>query len=638
VPPADLWRHFGGTEAPAPGSAGFQPALFKAGWKPAHHNGTTSNYYPANPLHSGGSDSVPVKFCRLTSPPFTVALPEVSHKMGHFYLALLPSVVISPCSTSFDMIYITRHTLNFEANIMARSWFMWVGLLLRSQQPANSTGILRHVLSGLLLTFFTCALSTSCFAMVFPVPLSTVMEKADFVGIVKIKSVPGGANKVFYESAPPTVIATPTSSYKGNVPATMRIVWSTWVQSCIFMDMKTVKVLMPVVGDEYMVFLNGTSPGVYKSDNSNWGMHKLPRVPNATVYETAAWRGIKDVTPYIAVPGERIQYRSYNTNLANAPSYFDGYVQGANNMMVLDMTRKRVVAAKNVTPPQRRRITLMKGASTVETVDISENFDVSGPGEYLIIGGQAFLRFIVSDKITVGVESKVGKALVETSGNVAAVNSELVSDNKRLQSTGLQTYGTSLCGVRLGQTARQVIEIHGTPTTIALSKMAATDGELTLAPNDKQLPTPNYNQFRSIESGDLPAWADALVIRNGDERRRGEWVQWMYDFKSYGMNFLIDVHGQVRAIVVMGIIDRVNPIQNPVSGILLGADKGKLINNYGQGEVQNNKRSDKRPRGLEGSEVEEIVYPAQGEPGNVLRFLLQRNRVVKMELLAHGSR
>ena len=239
-------------------------------------------------------------------------------------------------------------------------------------------------------------------------PLAKAVEQADFVGVVKIADVPAAPKAGFRASAPPMVGAKPLSVLKGAALADLRIVWQTYSSGgCDLRDPETVEVVPPVVGGEYMVYLTKGKDGTFARLGYQWYFHMMPAAPNVRVQPwDKSWRGLIEVSPAVAGPGEAVRYRFTRTRLAAEPWIGEESNVTAEDIDVIDFTRKRVLQSKKPGARKSTPAIIAKGDTVVDAIDLTDAFGITQPGEYWVFRGGAFesqapLRFEVTDKLRV---------------------------------------------------------------------------------------------------------------------------------------------------------------------------------------------------------------------------------------------
>ena len=235
------------------------------------------------------------------------------------------------------------------------------------------------------------------------VPLAKAVEQADYVGVVEIAESP--TDKKFRASAPPIVTAKPVAVLKGDPKANVRIVWQTFCIVCVIRDPETVEVVPPAVGEQYMVFLVKDKDGTLGRLGYQWHFHKMPAAPTVRLQPSYdnSWRGVIEVSPAVAGPGEVVNYRFTRTRLA--PDAWTGNESNliAADIDVIDFTRKQVLDRKKPGERKSAPAVIEKGQTVVDVIDLTEAFGITKSGEYWVFHGRAFegnapLRFEVTDK------------------------------------------------------------------------------------------------------------------------------------------------------------------------------------------------------------------------------------------------
>lgn len=236
--------------------------------------------------------------------------------------------------------------------------------------------------------------------------LAKAVETADFAGVVKITDVPAAPKAGFLASAPPTVVAKPLSVLKGDAKADLRVVWQTFCGVCLPSDPATVEVILPAVGDEYMVYLTKSKDGTFARLGYQWHFHKMPAAPNVRVQPSHdnAWRGLIEVSPSVAGLGEAVKYRFTRTRLGREPWTGNESNITAEDIDVIDLTRKQVLDRKKPGVRKTAPAVIEKGETVVDVIDLTEAFGITKPGEYWVFRGGAFegnapLRFDITDKL-----------------------------------------------------------------------------------------------------------------------------------------------------------------------------------------------------------------------------------------------
>ncbi len=239
----------------------------------------------------------------------------------------------------------------------------------------------------------------------FPTPLPKAVEQADFVGIVRVAEVPTRPRAGFRADAPPLVAAKPVSVLKGDPGGRLRILWQTHCHSCYVRDPKTVEVIPPAVGDEYLVFLAKAPDGAFVRFGYEWHFHKMPPAPNVRTPPTAdAWRAHAEVSPGVAGLGEAVKYRFTATRMTAEPWAGDQPNMTAEDVDVVDLARKQVLTVKKAGVRKRVPLVVEKGETYAHEIDLTEAFGITRPGEYWVFRGGASeddgpLRFEVTDKL-----------------------------------------------------------------------------------------------------------------------------------------------------------------------------------------------------------------------------------------------
>ncbi len=259
----------------------------------------------------------------------------------------------------------------------------------------------RVLLSGFVVVMFSSAGSTNPPA---EVPLAKAVERADYVGVVEIADAPVG--KKFKANAPPVVTAKPVAVLKGDAKDSVKFAWQTFCAVCKPLDPATVEVLPPAVGERYMVFLVKDKDGALVRMDYQWHFHKIPAAPTVRVQPSHdnAWRGVIEVTPPVAGPGEAVKYRFTRTRLAEKAWEGNDSNVIAEDIDVIDFTRKQVMERKKPGERKTADTVVAKGETVVDVIDLTEAFGITRPGEYWVFRGGAFegnapLRFEVSDKV-----------------------------------------------------------------------------------------------------------------------------------------------------------------------------------------------------------------------------------------------
>jgi hypothetical protein len=260
------------------------------------------------------------------------------------------------------------------------------------------------------------AVVASSFGLASPppaVPLPKALEQTDFVGIVSVTEVPPARAEGYRASDPPVVVVRPVAALKGG-PAALRVVWQTFDPVCLPRDPKTVEVVPPAVGDEFMVFLTRGKDGTYNRLGYEWHFHRMPAAPTVRTQPGDAWRGLMEVTPPVAGPGEAVRYRFTRTRLAAEPWVGEDSNLTAEDLVVVDFTRKQVLAPKKPGVRSRGPTTVSKGQTVVDVIDLTDAFAIAKPGEYWVFKGGAFegnapLRFEVTDQLRVRTDGSGGR-------------------------------------------------------------------------------------------------------------------------------------------------------------------------------------------------------------------------------------
>jgi len=235
-------------------------------------------------------------------------------------------------------------------------------------------------------------------------PLAKAVEQADFAGIVRITEVPAAKKEGFRASDPPTIGARLVSVLKGDPKPEIRITWQTYFVK--LQDPKTVEVVLPIVGDEYMVFLKRNKDGTWTGLDCWWNYQLMPPVPNVRIQPPEindnAWRGLIEVSPPVAGPREAVRYRFTRTRLAQEAWTGTESNITAEDIDVVDLTRKQVLVPKKRGVRVSAPAVIEKGQTVVDVIDLTDAFGITKPGEYWVFRGGAFegnapLRFEISD-------------------------------------------------------------------------------------------------------------------------------------------------------------------------------------------------------------------------------------------------
>jgi hypothetical protein len=236
------------------------------------------------------------------------------------------------------------------------------------------------------------------------VPLTKAVEQADYVGVIEIAESPTG--KKFRASAPPVVAAKPVAVLKGEAKGNVRFAWQTHFPCCLPQDPNTVEVIPPGVGEQYMVFLVKGKDGGLTPMGYQWNLHKMPAAPTVRLQPSHdnAWRGLIEVSPAVAGRGEAVRYRFTRTRLAEQPWTGNDSNLIAEDIDVIDLTRKQVLDLKNPGVRKTAPAVVNKGETVVDEINLTEAFGITKPGEYWVFRGGAFegnapLRFEVTDKL-----------------------------------------------------------------------------------------------------------------------------------------------------------------------------------------------------------------------------------------------
>ncbi|MBA4062667.1 MAG: hypothetical protein C0501_02965 [Isosphaera sp.] len=230
--------------------------------------------------------------------------------------------------------------------------------------------------------------------------LAQAVDKSDVVGIVRVAEVPPAPKGGFRASTPPTVVARPVSMLKGDAKADLRVVWQTLGVSCdLFRDLTTIEVDAPAVGDEYLVFLVKGKDGNLHRLNYAW--HFLPVPASLSVRSSSEdWRGLIEVFPGVAAPGEAVRYRRTATRLATASWTGEHWNMIAADFDVIDFTRKQVLEVKKPGVRTRAPAVFARGDTYLHEVDLADGFGITRPGEYWVFrGSEGPYRVEVTDKI-----------------------------------------------------------------------------------------------------------------------------------------------------------------------------------------------------------------------------------------------
>jgi hypothetical protein len=237
------------------------------------------------------------------------------------------------------------------------------------------------------------------------VPLAKAVDQAHFVGIVRVTEVSPTPKDGFRASAPPVVTAKLLAVLKGDPKADLRVVWQTYAPSCTIREPETVEVVPPAVGGEYMVFLTKREDGAFARLGYHRHFHKMPAAPNVRVQPANDnWRGHIEVTPAIAEKGEAVRYRFSATRLSAEPWTGNNSNMTAEDVDVVDFTRKRVLEVKKHGVRRTAPAVYEKGDTYRHEIDLTEAFGITEPGEYWVFRGGAFegnapLRFEITDRL-----------------------------------------------------------------------------------------------------------------------------------------------------------------------------------------------------------------------------------------------
>lgn len=223
------------------------------------------------------------------------------------------------------------------------------------------------------------------------------------MGIVRVVEVPAARIGGFRASAPPLVVVQPIATLKGEVKENLRIVWQTHYGP---RDPATLEVVAPEVGDEYMVYLTKTKDGTFGGLGYDRHFHKMPSVPTVRLQpsepNSGAWRGLIEVSPSVAGPGEAVRYRFTRTRLADDAWKGTDFNITAEDIDVIDLARKQVLVPKKRGVRIGAPAEIEKGQTVVDVIDLTDAFGLTKPGEYWVFRGGAFegnapLRFEISD-------------------------------------------------------------------------------------------------------------------------------------------------------------------------------------------------------------------------------------------------
>jgi|SRR5581483_3424227 len=265
--------------------------------------------------------------------------------------------------------------------------------------------------------FFLCWLwhlpSLAAFPpIVKPIPFQEVFGKADFIGIVEISTVPGGANgSEFLETSPPEVACRPVSVLKGEVTGPIHIRWQTKKDfgGHTLGGKQDKPIRMPTPG-EYMVYLKRGKENVYERFSEGWSFRRMPPVPNVVIPEFSLgqnkWRAVTEVAPFISQVGDKVHYRFYRTRLDDETFEGAGWNWPASVLTVIDFTRKQVLLPKQPGMRVRTQERVAKGGTVVHEIELTRHFDLSRPGEYWVLEQYAPLRFEVSNKVQIRTPEK----------------------------------------------------------------------------------------------------------------------------------------------------------------------------------------------------------------------------------------
>lgn len=267
-------------------------------------------------------------------------------------------------------------------------------------------GAAGFALAGALLIIFTPADSLA--VPPFEVPLAKAVEEADFVGIVEVMSVPAPPKGGFRASAPPTVVARTVTVLKGTESVGMSIVWQTYCPSCYLRDRAKVEIVPPKAGDEYMVYLRKGNDGTFARFGYFHHFHPMPAAPTVRVQPSdyGSWRGLIEVSPPVAAPGEAVRYRFTRTRLAAEAWTGDESNLTAEDIDAIDVARKRVLDRKKPGVRKTSPVVIKQGETVADVIDLTAAFGIAEPGEYWVFRRGADedagpLRFTVSDKLRV---------------------------------------------------------------------------------------------------------------------------------------------------------------------------------------------------------------------------------------------
>ena len=176
-------------------------------------------------------------------------------------------------------------------------------------------------MKSLLILFITFLLNTYCYGTdVEPEPtFEEVLKVVKFIGIVKVISVPEEPKAGFTEQNPPYVNVSITMSFNGLVKgAELKLLWDSGIRLDKIMSYNSsmpiakpnqIKIKLPSLEEEYIVFLEETDKGVCR-DIYGWRKRKVTQIlPANYKKDIGAWSWVViNPAPLVCIPREKSFY------------------------------------------------------------------------------------------------------------------------------------------------------------------------------------------------------------------------------------------------------------------------------------------------------------------------------------------